>query len=176
MKMTAFNKNAKTEAGTVLMATYGSLRRGMGNIWCNDAAKATFVATGTAVEPCQLYSYGSGSFPSVSLNPAHVQPEMKDLVVDIYSTDEKGLTGPYDGLEGYPTFYNRTEMPFKLTQDAVIDGEELKAGTVVTAWIYHIDEVQCNAVNSGDWCTHKVGEDYYEKLESLKDSEELDDY
>ncbi|MCS5736871.1 gamma-glutamylcyclotransferase family protein, partial [Herbiconiux daphne] len=51
-----------------------------------------------------------------------------------------GLKGSYDALEGYPSFYNRTQIPVVLD-----DGRELDA------WIYHIDEEQKEGVAHGDW-------------------------
>lgn len=170
-KMTKFNENAKLESGTVLVATYGSLRHGMGNFPCNLSAGGVFVATGLSVETFQLYEFGSGSFPSISLNPEHTSEETQKLVVDIFATTTKGLEGPYDCLEGhYPhaldrSFYNRTEKEFTLREDAVIDGETVKAGTTVTAWVYHIDEEQQVPVNHGDWCIHKRGESYYDTVD-----------
>ncbi|MFW3388493.1 UNVERIFIED_CONTAM: gamma-glutamylcyclotransferase family protein, partial [Kocuria sp. CPCC 205274] len=66
---------------------------------------------------------------------------------------EGGLEGPYDRLEGYPHFYNRTQVPVTLEN-----------GDTLTAWIYHIDEDRAREVtNGGDWCLYR-NEDYYTRL------------
>lgn len=131
----------------VLVATYGSLRKRMENFVVNKMADAKFVGTGTTCEKYDLFRYGGAYFPSVSL--VHSKSD-KPVVVDVFETTEDGLNGPYDRLEGYPGFYNRTMV------DVCLDGE------VVKAWMYHIDEDQGdeNRVTDGDWCTHKRP-DYY---------------
>lgn len=168
--MTKFNENAKLESGTILVATYGSLRRGMSNFGVNARGNGVFGATGLSTVKIPLYQYGGGYFPSISLNPEHVVLGTSKVVVDIFLSDEQGLTGAYDSLEGYNHrdpengFYNRTEVEFELTSDLEVDGTTVSAGTVVTAWVYHIDEVQPNPVFHGDWCIFKRGEDHYERL------------
>ncbi|MGL6100816.1 MAG: gamma-glutamylcyclotransferase family protein, partial [Fusobacteriaceae bacterium] len=133
----------------VYVATYGSLRRLMGNAHVNKYAGAEFVGLGHTVKAFDIFAY-CGGFPSLSLkhNDAKVP-----AVVDVYKTTEKGLKGPYDGLEGYPSFYNRTLVDINME-----DGKQLQA------WIYHIDKQTGPLVESGDWCLHKVGENYYEQL------------
>lgn len=135
----------------VFVATYGSLRRGMHNAMVNDNANAVFVSKAKTKENFDLFEYGGGAFPSVSL--VHSESK-KPVVVDLYETTMAGVTGAYDWLEGYRgpgarNFYDRTEIT--VVKD---DGEE------VIAWIYHIDEEQDVRVESGDWCTHKI-HDYY---------------
>lgn len=121
----------------VLVAVYGSLRSGMQNFRVNENAGATLVGKGATVNNHDLHQYSSCYFPSVSL--AHSDSE-KPVIVEVFETTEAGLTGPYDRLEGYPSFYNRTQVPVKLD-----------SGEVVDAWIYHIDEKQPVRVESGDW-------------------------
>ncbi len=159
-----FNKNAKLESGTVLVATYGSLRRNMENFTVNNRAGGTFLVSGHSTKEIPLYEYSGGYFPSISLNPEHVTEDTAPVVVDIFTTTENGLTGPYDCLEGYPSFYNRTEVEFVTSEDCEIDGEKVEAGTVLTAWVYHIDTVQNVQVKDGDWCVHKRGKEYYDSL------------
>jgi gamma-glutamylcyclotransferase (GGCT)/AIG2-like uncharacterized protein YtfP len=109
----------------ILVAVYGSLRQGLGNHRVIGMANGELVDTGKTVDNYNMYSLGA--FPSVSLqHSSHGVP----LVVEVYRTDEAGLTGPLDGLEGYPHFYNRTQV------DVVLDN----SGEVVKAWVYHIDE------------------------------------
>lgn len=122
----------------VLVATYGSLRRGMSNEGVNTRADATYVGKGKTVEKFDLFRYNGSYFPSVSL--AHNESNTQ-VVVDVWETDLKGLTGPYDFLEGYPSFYNRTEIEVAMDD-----------GTIRNAWIYHIDRVMPERVAHGDWC------------------------
>ena len=130
----------------VLVATYGSLRAGNHNYVVNTRAGATSLGEGWTVENYNLYQYGNAYFPSVSLT--HNDNESK-VRVEVFETDQAGLEGPYDGLEGHRgndneyTFYKRT--PIQVTLDS---GEE------VTAWIYHIDEEQETLVKSGDWTAY----------------------
>lgn len=141
----------------VLVAAYGSLRRGMGNFRVNERAGGEFVGTGKTNDNIDLFQYCSG-FPSVSLQHSDAG---KSVVVDLFRTTQQGLEGAYDMLEGHHgndnphTFYKRTQI--QVTLDS---GEE------VTAWIYHIDEQTGPLVEGGDWCVHKNGEGYYEALEA----------
>lgn len=141
----------------VLVATYGSLRVGMQNARVNDSAGATYVGKGRTVENFDLFQFRGAYFPSVSL--AHHASECP-VVVDVFATDRAGLCGPYDRLEGYPSFYNRTQIQVMLDS-----GEE------VTAWIYHIDREQPTRVETGDWCTF-VNPDYYKTFTYERDDED----
>ncbi|MGL5013756.1 MAG: gamma-glutamylcyclotransferase family protein [Bacteroidales bacterium] len=139
----------------VYVATYGSLRRGMGNHVVNSYANAEFVGLGKTERNIDMFAY-CGGFPSISLE--HTENN-KPIVVDVYKTTLDGLEGPYDRLEGYSpnrkggNFYNRTKIKIKMD-----DGSELDA------WIYHIDSVTGPLVESGDWGLFKGGENYYDKL------------
>lgn len=139
----------------VFVATYGSLRRGMQNERVNERAGGKFFGHGKTVENFDLFRFGGAYFPSVSLEHSD---SGKPVVVDVFETDMAGLTGPYDMLEGYDPvnpedgFYNRTQIEI-----------ELDSGEVVKAWIYHIDDMQNERVESGDWCLHNIP-DYYETL------------
>ena len=125
-----------------LVAVYGSLRLGMSNASVNDRAEATFLGKGNTKEDFNLYQYGGGYFPCVSL--AH-SSNKTPVVVDVFEVSQDGLEGPYDALEGYPGFYNRTEIIVKMYND-----------DLVKAWIYHIDEKQEVLVTSGDWVDWKT--------------------
>lgn len=136
----------------VLVATYGSLRLGMGNYRTNERANAVRLGTGITDTPFVLYEYGGGSFPAISLTQDCVADR---LVVDIFETDEAGLTGPYDMLEGCRygagpdhSFYYRTLVPVTWVNAA---GETEHDD----AWIYHIDNYVGNVrVDTGDWVHH----------------------
>ena len=119
----------------VLVAVYGSLRKGLGNHRVMEIAKGELVDAGYTSKNCNLYDLGA--FPSVSL--AHSSAN-KPVRVEVYQVPEDGVTGPLDGLEGYPHFYNRTVI-----------NVDLDNGEVVQAWLYHIDAEKSKLVESGDW-------------------------
>lgn len=135
--------------GKCFISTYGSLRRGMHNFRVNVMGNGTLVGLGKTDNNYNLYDLGS--FPSVSLTHNSQETQVR---VEVYEAplDNTGLTGPYDRLEGYPNFYNRTEVP--ITMDN---------GDTLTAWIYHIDEDGRREVEGGDWCQYRRA-DYYEAL------------
>lgn len=140
-----------SEANKVLVACYGSLRTGQANFHVNERAGAVSIGEGVTKENYNLYRYNASYFPSVSLaHNSHGNP----VRVEVFETDEKGLTGPYDTLEGYSSdpsyrFYDRTQIPIILDS-----GEE------VLAWIYHIDvDMPESAVPHGDWVKHLSDKD-----------------
>lgn len=140
---------------TVLVATYGSLRRGMGNFRVNLRAGGEFVGTGKTMEHFDLFEYCYG-FPSVSLTHNSAG---KPVTVDVFATTQDGLEGAYDGLEGHHgndnphTFYKRSKVKVQMDN-----------GNLVDAWMYHIDEETGPVVEHGDWCVHKNGEQYYDEF------------
>ena len=127
----------------VFVAVYGSLRSGMENHSININAGAKSLGNGFTDENYRLSRYGKAYFPVVSLKK---EDSVSPIRVEVFETDEAGLTGPYDRLEGYPSFYNRTEVPITLD-----------SGDKVTAWIYHIDDIRCHGdnVEDGDWVQFK---------------------
>ncbi|BCG44971.1 putative gamma-glutamyl cyclotransferase [Escherichia phage EK010] len=134
----------------VLVATYGSLRKGQHNHAINARAGGVSIGEGWTVNNCNLYQYCTAYFPSVSL--VH-NSNGKPVRVEVFETTQAGLEGPYDGLEGHRgndnpyTFYKRTLIPVLLD-----------SGETVEAWIYHIDEEQDVLVESGDWTAYLAGE------------------
>lgn len=143
--------------GNVFISTYGSLRRGMHNWPVNGMGNGKLVGLGKTDNNYNLYDLGS--FPSVSL--AH-DSHGTQVVVEVYEApaDHTGMTGAYDRLEGYPNFYNRTEIPVTLDN-----------GDTLTAWIYHIDEEGHRPVEGGDWCLHRSAT-YYDAINAGE--EEID--
>lgn len=141
--------------GNVFVSTYGSLRRGMQNFRVNANGGGVYFGTGESAKNINLYRYGGAYFPSISLtHDSHGVP----VVLDVFEVPMEGLTGAYDCLEGYNPrnpqagFYNRSEI------EVVLDN-----GDRLTAWVYHIDEEQPEAVLSGDWCTFN-DPSYYEQF------------
>lgn len=129
--------------GKVYVAVYGSLRTGMENFSVNISAGAKSLGNGFTDEPYRLSRYGKAYFPVVSLKK---DDAVSPIRVEVFETDKQGLEGPYDRLEGYPSFYNRTEVPVTLD-----------TGEKVNAWIYHIDDIRCHGdtVENGDWVSFK---------------------
>ena len=125
----------------VFVAVYGSLRSGMENEGVNHRAGAVSLGEGFTKNKYLLSQYGRAYFPVVSLTE-----EKTPLRIEVWKTNESGLTRHYDALEGYPSFYNRTQVPVVLDT-----GEE------INAWIYHIDDKRQHGVEveSGDWKVFK---------------------
>jgi gamma-glutamylaminecyclotransferase len=124
------------------VAVYGSLRLGMVNEPINNRAGAVWQCQGKTVNNHDLYEYGGRYFPCVSLKHNNAE---KQIVVDVFEVNETGLEGNYDVLEGYPSFYNRTQIPIQMAD-----------GQILSAWIYHIDDEQEILVESGDWVEYKT--------------------
>lgn len=128
----------KTQGERILVAVYGTLRSGEGNHRSMVRAQGVSLGLGKTVDNINIYSLGG--FPKVSMTRTdHGVP----VVVEVFETNEAGVLGPLDGLEGYPRFYNRS----------IID-IELDSGEVVKAWMYHIesDDSLNYPILSGDWC------------------------
>lgn len=122
----------------ILVATYGSLRTGQSNFRVNERAGGVSIGEGWTSKPYQLARYSTAYFPMVTLG---VNTGQK-VRVEVFQTTQAGLEGPYDTLEGYPGFYNRTLV-----------NVELDDGTQVDAWIYHIENQRAagEVVEHGDW-------------------------
>lgn len=128
----------------VFVATYGSLRTGQSNFRVNLRAGAESIGLGWTAEPYQLARYSTAYFPMVSLG-VHAGNRVR---VEVFKTTQAGLEGPYDSLEGYPGFYDRTEV--------MIDMDD---GSKVKAWIYHIEDQNRagEVVTHGDWAEYLGG-------------------
>ncbi len=123
-----------------MVAVYGSLRVGEGNEWLNIEAGARYLGQGKTLKDFNLYEHHGKGFPHVSL--AH-NDSKTPVTVDVYEVTHGQLTTSYDGLEGYPSFYNRTEVAI-----------EMYNGDLLESWIYHIDEDYPVPVRSGDWSAY----------------------
>ena len=112
---------------------YGTLKRGLYNhYWIQDGS---YLGRRRLIG-ARLHNLGR--FPMALLTES-------DAVIhgELYRVSEAGLRH-LDQLEGYPSFYDRTEI-------------RLSDGT--TAWIYHVDSKQVSArpeVPLGDWDTTPV--------------------
>lgn len=128
---------AQPSEGKTFIATYGSLRTGQSNFRVNERGGGVSIGLGKTKDKYDLFRYHGCYFPSISLK--HSANEIP-VVVEVFEAPETGLTGAYDSLEGYPNFYNRTQIQI-----------EMDDGRSLMAWIYHIDESQEETVTHGDW-------------------------
>lgn len=116
------------------VAVYGTLRQGFGNN--RLLADSKYLGLETLKGPFSMIS--CGGFPAIFL---HENKEISNpLTIEVYEVDENTLLNSLDMLEGYPTFYNRTQIPTSFGD----------------AWIYHFPESRWrekseNLVTSGDW-------------------------
>lgn len=139
--------NGDNMSDKTLLAVYGSLREGRENSQMHDSTDAVHYFTGHTKDDYDLFAYQSGYFPSVSL--AHSSSE-KPVIVDVYMVGNKAMEEHYDFLEGYnksnpdDSFYNRKKV------DIVAP-----TGDMVEAWMYHINEITGQRVDSGDWNDYK---------------------
>jgi gamma-glutamylcyclotransferase (GGCT)/AIG2-like uncharacterized protein YtfP len=113
----------------IKVAVYGTLRKNQGNHRLLVDSK--FLGEGTTGG----IMYSMGGFPAVDITGD------KEIKIEVYSVDEQTLNR-LDGLEGYPHFYNRSEI--KTPYGA--------------AWIYHIDKKELlnyPLIQSGDWVEYR---------------------
>ena len=108
------------------VAVYGSLRKGLHNhVLLEDS---DYLGLDKLQGEYTLLDLGS--FPGLILQGD------TDITIEVYEVDEETFQN-LDWLEGYPSFYNRTEV-------------ETLYGT---AWVYYLqgDKYSNVAVPSGDW-------------------------
>lgn len=117
----------------MLVAVYGSLRKGLGNHRVISQDSTHELLSTERIGGWEMYSYGG--FPYISQGEG-------EITIEVYKVDDKTLV-PLDRLEGYPSFYNRMQV-------------ETSQGL---AWIYYINQGSNNRpVLSGDWVRHLSGE------------------
>ncbi len=109
----------------ILVAVYGSLKEGYPNHRLLSASSSPLVGAGLTVDKFAMRSFTA--FPGlIEIEPD--KPEAANVEVEVYLVDSSTFSR-LDGLEGYPSFYNRKEVGIKLE-----DGSE------VTAWIYILSD------------------------------------
>ncbi len=113
-----------------VVAVYGTLRKGQGNHRLLLTDNAELVWEGYDNIPFRMFGQGN-PFPYLVKNDYTT-----DIFVEIYAMD--GATfAALDNLEGYPSFYDRTE--------------EFIGG--VTCWVYHVnaEDAHGGVIEGGDW-------------------------
>lgn len=121
------NKKADIQIGDLVMV-YGSLRDGMGN---NRLLDGLEVKSREQIGGFKMYSMGG--FPFIT----HASKD-DTITGEIYEVDSESRAQNLDGLEGYPTFYDREQVDTSLGK----------------AWIYFIDSRNTDnypPVEEGDW-------------------------
>jgi gamma-glutamylcyclotransferase (GGCT)/AIG2-like uncharacterized protein YtfP len=113
----------------VLVAVYGSLRKGMGNHGLLERNDAQLLST-ERVTGWNMYSLGG--FP-------YIEPGDGVITIEVYAVPITAMQ-PLDRLEGYPSFYNR-----KLITTSKGD-----------AWVYYIEDYDSSTpVPNGDWVAYR---------------------
>jgi gamma-glutamylcyclotransferase (GGCT)/AIG2-like uncharacterized protein YtfP len=111
-----------------LVAVYGSLRQGMGN---HRLLEGQDFLGKTTVSGFSMYRYCNG-YPACILDGG-----TNTIITEVYSVDDSCFAS-LDMLEGYPSFYNRSQVKTEL-------GE---------VWVYHMSEDgvgDAPLIPSGDW-------------------------
>lgn len=116
----------------IKVAVYGTLRQGFHNHYLLAGSK--FLGVAEAKFPAVMFS--AGGFPKVDITKDMELPPIK---VEIYEVSERILQDNLDALEGYPRWYNRSELLFD------------KGDEEVRAWIYHMETDDRPVVESSDW-------------------------
>lgn len=119
---------------SILVAVYGSLRKTQGNHRLLDGEGVSFIKTAT-IEGYDLFPYAGISFPCIAKGENKV-------VVEIYSVDPTTFKR-LDGLEGYPSFYNREQVQVEGLDDQ--------------PWIYYHEQPpsRMKPIKHGDWLRYK---------------------
>lgn len=136
---------------THTLAVYGTLRKGHGNHRCIEGAEflGKFI-----VKHHMMWS--NGAFPYICYAPC------KHVVVEVFEVNDAQFKR-CDGLEGYPTHYQRKLIPFFLD---VKDPDPIGL-----AWIYYVTEEpdrNADIIPSGDWEVHVIEERKKEKERQAK--------
>jgi len=111
------------------IAVYGTLRRNFGN-YRALLEEQEFLGQETLDLPYRMVSLGG--FPGLV-----VSDKLHPIVIEVFNIDDE-CARSVDGLEGYPTFYTRTEIPTSFGD----------------AWVYYLankDFKGLAPVEEGDW-------------------------
>jgi gamma-glutamylcyclotransferase (GGCT)/AIG2-like uncharacterized protein YtfP len=115
----------------ILIASYGTLRKGYGNSRLVDIPGQTkWLGTGKTVDKYQMRASG---IPFVNKTPD------TQIVVDVWEINRDLHLPSVDRLEGHPEWYCREEI-----------NVELK-GQVIKAWLYFMENSGSTIITSGDY-------------------------
>jgi gamma-glutamylcyclotransferase (GGCT)/AIG2-like uncharacterized protein YtfP len=127
------------EEGKVLVAVYGTLRKGEGNHRLLETSR--YIGRGVTKEKGVMYGKGRG-FPILRIPAIEGEEGSAYIQVEVYEVTPEVLRH-LDLLEGYPQWYSRT--PFKVI---------MREKGEVEAFIYHQPAYfgqPSNIIESGDW-------------------------
>lgn len=120
-----------TQDNMTLVAVYGSLREGEGNHRLLDGCD--LLSRELSVDEFTMHSLGG--FPALTAGKSSV-------VIELYNVNEETFAR-LDRLEGYPTFYNRREIPTSRGN----------------AWVYYMATIpkrdNIKVVAGGDWSEYR---------------------
>ena len=121
------------------MAVYGTLRKGYGNHVV--MGNSTFINKGKTKNKYSMYARG---IPYVSHNP-----QLDNIVVEVYQVNDQNRLNSIDRLEGHPNFYTREKTTIILDNNEEID-----------AWLYFHDisedrQNNLELVNNGDYKNYR---------------------
>jgi len=109
---------------------YGSLKRGFGNHRLLENEGVKFL--GEAETPARFKMLHLGGFPGVVPGDQSIKGEVYEVNDEVFQS--------LDWLEGFPSFYNRSQI-------------EVQEGTL--AWMYHLNTpaeyYDCEVIESGEW-------------------------
>jgi gamma-glutamylcyclotransferase (GGCT)/AIG2-like uncharacterized protein YtfP len=115
----------------ILIAAYGTLRKGYGNSRLVDIPSQTkWLGTGKTVKKYQMRASG---IPYVNKTPD------TQIVVDIWEIDKDRHLPSVDRLEGHPEWYCREEVDIELN------------GNIIKAWLYFMEDSGSTIVKSGNY-------------------------
>jgi len=119
-------ENNSSELHNILVAVYGTLKRGYGNHML--LANSIYIADGYTEEPYPLVVHGSG-LPFLIDKPG----VGKKVRVEVYLVDSDTLN-TLDALEGHPDWYQRKEKEVLCT--GLSSGGFNYHNAILTPWIY----------------------------------------
>lgn len=115
------------------VAVYGTLKQGHGNHRLLSSAE--LLGSGHTEEDMLMVS--CGGFPAVHFEATH--EESCPITVEVYNVDESTMQD-LDWLEGYPNFYDRSQI------------EVVVGGDIKVAWMYHFNgQPSRPVVKGGNW-------------------------
>jgi len=104
----------------MIVAVYGSLKRGFGNYRVMEDAQGVFI--GEAESEADNFIMAGYGFPYVVTSDSEVAGK---IMVELFEVPELGVLTNLDLLEGHPTFYKREVMRFTKANSKTIE-----------AWVY----------------------------------------
>jgi len=126
-----------------IVAVYGTLRKGFGNHrlleHCNK------IKTGITDEKFTMYSFGG--FPAIS--PTNVKDT--NITVELYEVVDERTSRNLDSLEGYPEWYDKTEVTVDNTKAMIYFMPKDKIGNK-------------KIVENGDWVDYLNRDKYENRL------------